>query len=558
MFNFMSKLKSHQKLEQKYDRIVQKGFPNTSNPMTQPTTEFGEYYAKDGSIRIDGFMNEATNYLSTNIFEMEHKQAIEKYRYMSMLPEVDDAIEEIINEAIVLDESEDEIVKIDFTNDDITDNLKEVITEEFKNIRDNLLQFKKNGQNIFRQWYIDGCLYIEKVFNPEDIRAGIQHLNVLDSYYVTYYSVVDNSEQTLKMSNDEIDRYSIVDSFFIVKKPNFNQYYYQANPMFNVPKSGPITDGSKAIKVSPEAICFIDSGLYHPQKYFPYSYLHKGLKVANQLTLLEDALLIYRITRAPERRVFFIEVGNMAPNKAEEYIRKLMRQYRQNKIYDANTGDINERGAFMAMTEDFWLPRRNGQSTTDVTTLQGGQNLSEVEDLNYFANKIWRALNVPYTRRADKENNGVQFNTGRELTVEELKFFKFILKLRMKFSQLFDDLLTDQLLLKRIVNAEEIQDVLSKVKYIFHNDNYFSEFLKLDILDNRLDIVNTIDSMVGKYIDKQFVWKEIFNFTDDEISEMKERIELEKNENPDENPEGNSDEMGEMDSELSMSPPPGM
>lgn len=536
MFNFMRKLKSHKTVEDKYDRIINKGFLNKNTVENQPyTTEFGEYYSKDGSIRIDGFMNEATNYLTSNSFDMEHKQAIEKYRYMSTLPEVDDAIEEIVNEAIVNDENEDELVKVSFKDDELSETLQEVIIEEFDYIRDILLDFKNEGQKLFKNWYVDGCLYLEKVFNPEHIRLGILKVNALDSYYVTHFTVLDTEigMDGSKYNEGSFAGYhikdTIIDEFFVVKKPIFSSNYYNTNTMmFNIPKSGAVADEYHSKKVPVELISHINSGLYHPNKYYPYSHLHKALKVSNQLTLLEDALLIYRITRAPERRIFFIEVGNLPTPQAESYMRQLMRQYRQEKVYDVNTGTVNEKGMFMAMTEDFWLPRRNGQSTTEVTTLQGGQNLSEVEDLNYFANKIWRALKVPYTRRADKENQGVQFNTGRELTIEEFKFFKFVLKLRKQFSKIFDDLLETQLIAKRIINAEDSRAVLSKIKYVYHNDNFFSSFMKLDILEQRLNILNTIDNFVGKYFSKSFIYKNIFEMTDTEIAEEEAQIELER------------------------------
>jgi len=562
MFNFMRKLKSHKTVEDKYDRIVQKGLLDPTKIDAQKyTTEFGEYYAKDGSIRIDNFMNQATNYLTSNSFDMEHKQAIEKYRYMATLPEVDDAIEEVVNEAIVNDENEDELVKLAFKDDDVSEALQSVIQDEFSYIRDVLLDFKNEGQKLFKNWYVDGCLFMEKVFNPENIRLGILKVNTLDSYYVTHFTVLGTDFGTDGSGYGEGSfagyhmKDSIMDEFFVVKKPIFSSNYYNTNTMmFNIPKSGSMADEYHTKKVPVELIAHINSGLYHPNKYYPYSHLHKALKVSNQLTLLEDALLIYRITRAPERRIFFIEVGNMTAPKAEEYIRKLMRQYRQEKVYDASTGTINEKGMFMAMTEDFWLPRRNGQSTTEVTTLQGGQNLSEVEDLNYFANKIWRALKVPYTRRADKENQGVQFNTGRELTIEEFKFFKFILKLRKQFSRLFDDLLETQLISKRIINAEDSREILSKIKYVYHNDNFFSSFMKLDILEQRLTALNSIDSFVGKYFSKSFVYKNIFEMTDAEINEEQDRIEKEKESGmlpPDE------DEAGGLDMGGGLPPPPG-
>lgn len=532
VFSFMNKMKSHARVENKYERIINKGFSKNNNVDKKYTTEFGEYYAKDGSIRIDGFMNEATNYLTSNIYELEHKNAIEKYRYMSTLPEVDEAIDEIIGESIITNEVDDEIIKIAFKDDMLSDELKGVIMDEFEFIRDILLDFKNNGQKLFRQWYIDGCLYIEKVFDPLNVRDGILKTNTLDAMYVTYYTVIDESPLSSNVGVDNpTDLYGkeeVVDEFFIVKKPDLSSNYYNNNNMmFNVPKSNGLGDIMQTKKVPVELITYVDSGIYHPQKYYPYSYLHKALKVSNQLTLLEDALLIYRITRAPERRIFYIEVGNMQPNMAEDYIQKLMRQYRQDKVYDVSTGQINEKGKFLAMTEDFWLPRRNGQATTEVSTLQGGQNLSEVEDLTYFANKIWVALKVPYTRRANKENNGVQFNSGKELTIEELKFYRLIIKIRREFSRIFDDLLMTQLIAKRIVNSEEIEEVISKIKYIYITDNFFTQMLKLDIMDQRLNILNNIDNFVGKYFSMEYVWKEVFEMTKEEMDAMVEKINTE-------------------------------
>ena len=535
MFQFLTKLSSHKKVEDKVQRIVDKGitkeFDAEGNIKKPYTTEFGEFYEKNGAIRIDGFFNEATNYLTSNIYDLEHKQSLNKYRYMSTLPEVDAAIEEIVNEAIVMDENDEDIINIDFKDNEISDNLKDAITEEFAFVRDILLDFKNNGSRLFRQWYVDGVLYMEKVFNEENVREGIIKLNVLDAYYITYYMVLNNINIKSNYNAGSIDYFmkrEVEEEFFLVKKPNFNSTYYQSSGFYSMQRQGVLNDVVNQMKVPVDLICYVDSGIYHPQKYYPYSYLHKALKVSNQLTLLEDALLIYRITRAPERRIFYIEVGTMPPNKAEEYIRKLMRQYRQDKTYDVGTGQISEKGMFMAMTEDFWLPRRQGQSSTEVSTLQGGQNLSEIEDLRYFANKIWTSLNVPYTRRADKENNGVGFNSGRELTIEELKFYKFILKIRRQFSRLFDNLLGTQLVLKRIVNSEEVDVILSKIKYVYNNDNYFSRFLKFDVINSQLEIINSMDAHVGKYFSRQGILKDVLELTDEEVKILNQQITEEK------------------------------
>jgi hypothetical protein len=530
MFSFLNKLKSHQRVEDKYERIIDKGLVNADKHKN--TTEFGEIYDQNGAIKVENYVNQATNYLATNVFDLEAKQCVERYRYMSTLPEVDDAIEEIVNEALVMDPNANHVVNIDYVDDELSDILKDIITKEFEYIRDTLLNFDIDGHRYFKRWYVDGKIYIEKVIDPDYVRDGILKVNMLDAYYITHYNVFgkeDNNGKTVFNygSQDSFLKNKLVDEFFIVRKPNYMSSYYSTNGMWSMPNQN-YSNNMFSLRVEPPLMVYVDSGLHHPTKFYAYSYLHKALKVSNQLSLLEDALLIYRITRAPERRIFYIEVGNMPPNKAEQYIQTLMRQYRQEKVYDAGTGSITEKNNYMAMTQDFWLPRRNGAATTEVGSLQGGQNLSEVEDLNYFARKIWRALGVPYSRRADKENNGVSFNSGRELTLEELKFHKFIMKLRQQFSKIFEDLLETQLIMKRIVNEEEIETVLSKIKYVYHNDNYFSDFLKLDVLQSKLDVINNVDPHVGKYFDDMFVMKEIMGWNDEKIKEMKKRIEIYK------------------------------
>jgi len=528
MFNFLNKLSSHRKAADKIQRIDQQGlnFKNTSAMKAPgPSSEFGEYFGKKGTIKVDEFIADSTRYMSTDLYELERKQAIEKYRFISMLPECEDAIEEIVNESIVQSENEDNVVNLSFTNNDIPPEIREQIIDEFSFIRDELLDFRGQGHYIFRHFYVDGTIFFEKVFDVDNIRDGIQKLNMLDSRFVSAFTVFADEKEEVGNPN-EIRR--LTDEFFVVRKPKFSNRYYRSEGMYSFPSGTTDSETFEELKIPKELITYVDSGLYHPSREYPLSYLHKALKVANQLTLLEDALLIYRITRAPERRVFYIEVGNLPPNAAESHIQELMRDYRQEKVYDVNSGTIKDKNAVLAMTEDFWLPRRNGTASTEVTTLAGGQNLDQVADLEYFARKIWRALSVPYARRADKENSGVSYNSGRELSLEELKFYKFIIKLRRQFSKVFEDLLATQLITKRIVSSHEINDVMSKIRYVYSNDNYFSEFLRLEVMSAKLDVVNAIDSYEGKYVSKGYIWREVFNFSDEQIAVEVERMNQEE------------------------------
>ena len=523
MFNFLSKVSSHKKIEDKIQQIKQKGLDLSHNYVVPgQSSEFGQYYDKKGAIKIDNFVADTTRFLSTDLYEVERRQAIEKYRYISMLPECDDAIEEIVNESIVMSENDDHAVRVDFTTSKYPKEIRDRIIDEFEYIRDNLLDFSNRGHYYFRNWYIDGSIYFEKVFDEDNLRLGIQKINMLDTRFVSYYAVFDGMETGFNTMKKQVDE------FFVIRQPMFANRYYRTEGMYSYPSNSTQTDGMIQFKIPSELIAYVDSGLYHPSREYPLSYLHKALKVANQLTMLEDALLVYRITRAPERRVFYIEVGNLPTNTAEAHIQDVMRNYRQEKIYDVNTGTIKDRNAVFSMTEDFWLPRRNGTSSTEVTTLAGGQNLDQVADLEYFARKIWRALSVPYARRADKENSGVQYNSGRELSLEELKFYKYILKLRRQFSKIFRDLLATQLLVKRVVNSTDIDEVMSNIKFTYSNSNYFNEFLKLEVLDSKLNVVNSIDGFVGKYVSMQYVWKEVFNFSDEQIYQEVQRMKREK------------------------------
>lgn len=523
MFNFLSKLNAHKKVEQKIHRIQQKGV-NLSHSYVQrgQTTEFGASYGQKGSIKLDDFVADTTRFLSTDLYTIEHKQAIEKYRYISMLPECNDAIEEIVNEAIVMAENDDHSITIDFIGNTIPKEIKDRIVDEFAFVRDVLMDFKNQGHYYFRNWYIDGSIFFEKVLDEDNLRDGILKLNMLDPRFTTYYTVYTDENEVAGTTKQ------LVGEFFIVKQQKFANRYYRSEGMYSYPSATSEVEGLLNLCVPKDLITYVDSGVYHPSREYPLSYLHKALKVANQLTMLEDSLLVYRITRAPERRVFYIEVGNLPTPAAEAHIQDVMRNYRQEKIYDVNSGSVKDRNAVFAMTEDFFLPRRNGASSTEVTTLAGGQNLDQVQDLDYFARKIWRSLSVPYSRRADKENAGVTYNSGKELSLEELKFYRFIIKLRKQFSRVFQDLLATQLILKRVITAEDIPNILPKIKFVFTNSNYFNDFLKFEVLNSKLDVLNAIDGYVGKYVSQYFVWKEIFGFSDEQIYQEVVRIEREK------------------------------
>ena len=443
---------------------------------------------------------------------------IKRYREMALHPECDSAIEDIVNEAIVSD-TNDTPVEIELSNLNASDGIKNKIRKEFKHIL-NLLDFDKKSHEIYRNWYIDGRIYYHKIIDLKNPHEGIQELRYIDAMKMRHVRQSKNTEKENRSpinlrSNDPMD----------YKFPEIEEYYIY-NPKGTYPTGNMnATGASQGIKIAKDAITYCTSGLVDRNKGSVLSYLHKSIKSLNQLRMIEDSLVIYRLSRAPERRIFYIDVGNLPKVKAEQYLRDVMMRYRNKLVYDANTGEIRDDKKYMAMLEDFWLPRREGGRGTEISTLPGGQNLGEITDIEYFKKKLFRSLNVPPSRM-DGEGG---FNLGRssEILRDELKFTKFVGRLRKRFSNMFNDMLRTQLLLKNVITPEDWEVMSEHIQYDFLYDNHFSELKESEIMNERLGMVATAEPYVGKYFSQDYVRRKILRQTDIEILEQDKLIEKE-------------------------------
>ena len=467
------------------------------------------------------------HYLSTGFFgsyvDIEgvyrtESDLLRRYREMSLHPEVDSAIEDIVNEAIVSD-SDDSPVKIELSNLNASEGIKKKIREEFKTILD-LLDFDKKCHEIYRNWYIDGKLYYHKVIDLKKPQEGIQELRYIDAMKMRYVRKTKKD----KSNPNVIIRKNTEDPMDYVF-PEVEEYFmYTPKLQYPNQAAGGMND-SKGVKIAKDAIAYCTSGLVDRNKGSTLSYLHKAIKSLNQLRMIEDSLVIYRLSRAPERRIFYIDVGNLPKQKAEQYLRDVMSRYRNKLVYDASTGEIRDDKKFMSMLEDFWLPRREGGRGTEITTLPGGQNLGEITDIDYFKKKLYKSLNVPPSRM-DGDSG---FNLGRssEILRDELKFTKFVGRLRKRFSNMFNDILKTQLLLKNIVTPEDWEVMSEHIQYDFLYDNHFSELKETELMTERLNMVATAEPYVGKYFSQDYLRRKILRQTDEEIIEQNELIEKE-------------------------------
>lgn len=422
---------------------------------------------------------------------------VTRYREMSLQPECDAAVEDIVNEAIVITESP---YPVELILDDLKQpsNVKKRIREEFDHVL-KLLDFGNKGYDIFRRWYVDGRLYHHIVIDEKNPRAGIKELRYIDPRKIR------KVREPVKKRDPRTGA---------VLYSNVKEYF-----LFN-PKG--ITNSNQGIKIAVDSISHCTSGLTDSRNNMILGYLHKAIKPLNQLRMLEDAAVIYRLSRAPERRIFYIDVGNLPKMKAEQYLRDMMVKHKNRLVYDAVTGEVRDDRKFMTMLEDFWLPRREGGRGTEITTLPGGQNLGEMEDIEYFRKKLYKSLNVP-TTRMDAEN---QFNLGRtsEITRDEVKFAKFITRLRNKFTELFDGLLEIQLVLTGVTTRAEWHEMKNQLYYDFKVDNHFEEIKENEVLSERLRIANDIDPLVGKYFSMHWVRKNILRMTEEDIQQIDREI----------------------------------
>ena len=446
---------------------------------------------------------------------------IKRYREMSLHPEVDTAIEDIVNEAIVSDQN-DSPIEIELSNLNASDGIKKTIREEFKHILD-MLDFQKKSHEIYRNWYVDGRLYYHKIIDLKKPEEGIQELRYIDPMKMRYV------RQQKKKEKDKYDQL-VTKNMLMDEDPmayNFPEIeeYFIYNPKTTGTGNPMQTNTTRGIRIAKDSIAYCTSGLVDRNKGTTLSYIHKAIKALNQLRMIEDSLVIYRLSRAPERRIFYIDVGNLPKVKAEQYLRDVMMRYRNKLVYDASTGEIRDDKKFMSMLEDFWLPRREGGRGTEITTLPGGQNLGEITDIEYFKKKLYRALNVPPSRM-DGEGG---FNLGRssEILRDELKFTKFVARLRKRFSNMFNDMLRTQLILKNIVTPEDWEVMSEHIQYDFLYDNHFSELKESELMQERLGLVETAQPYVGKYYSQDYVRRKILRQTDEEILEQDKLIEAE-------------------------------
>ena len=440
---------------------------------------------------------------------------IRRYREMALHPECDGAIEDVVNEAIVSD-LYDSPVEVELSNLNASESLKKKIREEFRHIKE-LMDFDKKSHEIFRNWYIDGRVFYLKVIDLKAPQEGIQDLRYIDPLKLKYI----RQEKKKPGRDDPSVRLRKNDD--VVPNPEFDEYYIYTPKVQHPTNLINQMGGKNSVKIAKDSITMCTSGLVDRNKNRVLSYLHKAIKALNQLRMIEDSLVIYRLSRAPERRIFYIDVGNLPKVKAEQYLKEVMSRYRNKLVYDANTGEVRDDRKFMSMMEDFWLPRREGGRGTEITTLPGGQNLGELADIEYFQKKLYRALGVPESRIA--ADGGFNLGRSSEILRDELKFAKFVGRLRKRFSAMFNDMLKTQLILKNIVTPDDWKIMEDHIQYDFLYDNQFAELKESELMEGRLGMLATIEPYIGKYYSTEYVRKRILRQTDQEIEEIDTQIE---------------------------------
>ena len=464
--------------------------------VTPPATDDGTYDISGG-----GFYS---TILDTDGRSRTEDDLIRRYRDIAIQPECDSAIEDIVSEAIASDER-DMCVSVVLDNLQVSATIKKRIKEEFERILQ-LLDFNNKAHDIFRRWYVDGRIFYHKVIDSQNPRKGIQQLRYIDPRKIKKVREVQTGKR------GQVDVVKKFKEFYI-----YNQHGHQVN------------NTSTGVKLTFDSIAYCPSGLIDMHKGTVLSYLNKAIKPVNQLRMIEDSVVIYRISRAPERRIFYIDVGNLPKIKAEQYLKDVMNRYRNKLVYDASTGEIRDDRNHMSMLEDFWLPRREGGRGTEITTLPGGANLGEIDDITYFQRKLYRSLNVPISRLEAEQN----FSLGRstEITRDELKFTKFVGKLRKKFSVIFNDLLRTQLILTGVIAEEEWKSMSEHIQFDFLQDNNFTELKNAELLKERLEMLSQVENYVGTYFSKEWVKKNVLHLTDDEIGEMQKQMDSEGDDN---------------------------
>ena len=460
--------------------------------ITTPSPDDGSYDISGG-----GFYSSILDIAGRDRSDLD---LINRYRSIAQQPECDSAIEDIVNESIVSDEK-GQSVSLSLDRLNLSQTIKSKIREEFDEIL-RLLDFNEKGHDIFRRWYIDGRIYYHKIIDSKNTKKGIQEVRYIDPRKIKKV----RNKKVEKDQRTGLDVIRQIEDFYLYNDKGLDQ----------------ATGTSTGIKLTSDSISYCPSGLIDMTRGNVLSHLNKAIKPVNQLRMIEDALVIYRISRAPERRIFYIDVGNLPKIKAEAYLKDVMNRYRNKLVYDAKTGEIRDDRNHMSMLEDFWLPRREGGRGTEITTLPGGSNLGEIDDIQYFQKKLYRSLNVPVSRLA--EETGFQIGRSDNITRDELKFTKFVQRLRKKFSNLFSDMLKTQLVLKGVIAVEEWPAIKELLQFNYLQDGHFTELKNAELMQNRLDMLGTIESYVGTYFSKEYVRKHILRMSDDEIQEIEDQI----------------------------------
>ena len=445
-------------------------------------------------------------------------ELITRYREMSLHAECEAAIDEIITESITIDTDDGEIVDINMDKLKQPESIKKKIREEFQNVK-RMLNFSNLGDEIYRRWYIDGRLNYHIIVNEKQPKQGIQELRFIDPRKIRKVREIQKN----KDPRTGAELISSVTEYYVYNERGMTTQGYTANA----------AAGVSGIRIAPDSIINVNSGLMDAKNTMVLGYLHKAIKPLNQLRMTEDAIVIYRLSRAPERRVFYIDVGNLPKLKAEQYLRDIMVKYRNKLVYDANTGEIKDERKHLSMLEDFWLPRREGGKGTEITTLPAGQNLGELQDVQYFQKKLFQSLNVPVSRLDTQPGGMIGLGRVSEVTRDEVKFAKFVNRLRNKFCQLFDGALKVQLSLKGICTTEEWDEFKETIWYDFKKDNNFAEMREAELLRERLNLVATVDPYIGKYFSLEWVKKNVLQQSDDEIEDMRKQIDEEQKLFPD-------------------------
>ena len=471
---------------------------------SDPKQSFTTAPADDGTqtIAAGGYFGQ---YLDMEGNSKTEADLIRRYREISLHPECDLAIEDIVNEAIVANENK-EAVRVNVNHLPYGKDVRRKIEDEFKEVL-RLMQFNTKGHDIFRRWYVDGRIFYQKVIDRNSTMKGITELKYLDPRKIKRIREVRKKRPEGVTGPNML---TVVDEFV--------EYY-----LFN--EKGVVNSTSGGIKIAPDTIAYCPSGLIDQNKNMVLSYMQKAIKPVNQLRMIEDATVIYRIARAPERRIFKIDVGNLPKQKAEQYLRDVMARYRNKLVYDASTGEIRDDRNYMSMLEDFWLPSREGGRGTDITTLPGGQNLGEINDIEYFRSKLYRSLNVPVSRL--ESNSGFNMGRASEITRDELKFTKFVQRLRKKFTELFNDILRTQLILKGIINEEDWQSVRDSITYDFLQDGHFAELKHTEMMRERLALANEMRDYIGKFYSVEYVRKNILKQNEREMEDIDNQIKKE-------------------------------